>query len=652
MSHFSKQDELVSNDTLHTAMSQLIAAQVSRRKLLAGGAALSASGLFAGLAMPEAEAAQVVAPQAKRLGFQSVPFSTEDKVVVPEGYSAEVLYAWGDPIGVKGRQPAFKPDGSNTAEEQALQAGMHHDGMHFFPLPMGSSGSKHGLLAINHEYLDPGLLTGDGNKQMTEEKYKKALAAVGVSVVEVARQKDGSWQVVRPSRYARRVHGETPIALSGPAAGHALLQTEADPSGKLVLGTLQNCANGWTPWGTYLTCEENFDTVFCDFSQKSDHDFNKTRYGVPDEEKTYKWNEVDFRWDRQLNRNEINRFGWVVEIDPYEPNAQPKKRTALGRFKHEGATPAIAKDGRLVIYMGDDQRFEYIYKFVSAKAWNAKNRKANRDLLDEGTLYVATFNEDGTGEWRELIHGQRGLTAERGFASQAEVLIKTRLAADVVGATKMDRCEWIAVNPQRQGECYATLTNNSQRGAEGKPGVDAANPRKNNLFGHIMHWVENGEDAAASGFKWDIYAMAGRPDAAAEEHRNARAMGDAFGSPDGLYLDHNGILWIETDISTSTLNQKEYAGMGNNAMLASIPATGEIKRFLTGPAGCEITGISFTPDHRTLFINIQHPGEPGNEITDPAKPRAISSWPDGDKGGRPRSATVVIRKNDGGVIGL
>ncbi|GAB3267802.1 PhoX family protein [Chitinimonas naiadis] len=652
MSHFTKQDELVSNDTAHNSFSQLIEAQVSRRKLLAGSAALSATSLFGGLASPLAEAAQPLPTPAKRLGFQSVPFSTEDKVTVPDDYHADVLYAWGDPIGHKGKQPAFRQDASNSAEEQALQAGMHHDGMHFFPLPMASNGSKHGLLAINHEYIDPGLLTGDGNKEMTEEKYRKALAAVGVSVVEVARQRDGSWQVVRPSRYARRIHGETPIALSGPAAGHALMQTEADPTGREVLGTLQNCANGWTPWGTYLTCEENFDTVFCDFSQKSDHDFNKTRYGVPDEEKTYKWNEIDLRWDRQLNRNEINRFGWVVEIDPYEPNAQPKKRTALGRFKHEGATPAIAKDGRLVIYMGDDQRFEYIYKFVSTKAWNPKNRKANRDLLDEGTLYVATFKEDGSGEWRELTHGKHGLTAEKGFTSQAEVLIKTRLAADVVGATKMDRCEWIAVNPHQQGECYATLTNNNQRGAEGKPGVDAANPRKNNLFGHIMHWLEIGNDPAALSFKWDIYAMGGRPDALAEEHRNAGAVGDAYGSADGLYYDRNGILWIQTDISTSILNQKEYAGMGNNAMLASIPATGEIKRFLTGPAGCEITGISFTPDQRTLFINIQHPGEPGNEITDPAKPKAISSWPDGDKAGRPRSATVVIRKKDGGVIGL
>ncbi|MDN3576497.1 PhoX family phosphatase [Chitinimonas viridis] len=656
MSHLNKHDELVSNGSDNPSLSQLIDAHLSRRTVLAGGASLSAAGLFAGLLPMQAQAAKPVLPamprKATALGFQSVPFSNADKVVVPDGYTAEVLYAWGDPVGIKGNMPAFKHDASNSAAEQGVQAGMHHDGMHFFPLPMGSRAAKHGLLCMNHEYIDPGLLTTDGNKQMTEEKYKKALAAVGASVIEVAKQKDGSWQVVRPSRYARRITLETPMALQGPAAGHPLMQTQDDPTGREVLGTFNNCANGWTPWGTYLTCEENFDAAFCDFSQKQDHDFNKTRYGVQDEEKLYKWADIDLRWDRQINRNEINRFGWVVEIDPYDPASKPVKRTALGRIKHEGATPALAKDGRVVIYMGDDQRFEYIYKFVSAKAWNPKNRKANRDLLDEGTLYVARFNEDGSGSWLELTQGKNGLTADKGFASQGELLIKTRLAADLVGATKMDRPEWISVNPHKAGEVYCTLTNNNQRGAEGKPGVDAANPRKNNLFGQIIRWQERDGDVAAADFKWDIFAMGGRPDAAAEEHKNHKQLGDLFGSPDGLAFSDSGILWIQTDISTSILNQKEYAGMGNNMMLAALPETGEVRRFLTGPNGSEITGISFTPDQTTLFINIQHPGEPASEVSDPAKPTAVSAWPDANPAGRPRSATVVVRKLDGGVIGL
>lgn len=655
MSHPSEHDG-ISNHSANPLFSELIATQISRRAMLAGSTSLLAAGLLSSLFPVSAQA--VVGSEGSdptnsdptkklsALGFKPVPFSAEDRVVVPEGYRADVLYAWGDPVGIKGNMPAFKHDASNSAADQAVQAGMHHDGMHFFPLPMGSRASKHGLLVINHEYIAPSLLSTDGNAVMTEEKYKKALAAIGVSVVEVAKQKDGSWKVVRPSKYARRITADTPIALSGPAAGHDLLKTQADPTGREVLGTLQNCSNGWTPWGTYLTCEENFDKVFCDLSQKSDHDFNKTRYSVQDEDKFYKWNEIDFRWDRQIHRNEINRFGWVVEIDPYDPKAKPIKRTALGRFKHEGATPSVAADGRLVIYMGDDQGFEYIYKFVSSKPWNPKNRKANRDVLDEGTLYVATFNNNGSGEWRELTHDKNGLTLDKGFANQGEVLIKTRLAADVVGATKMDRPEWMTVNPSNPGEVYCSLTHNTERGAEGKPGVDAANPRKNNAFGHIIRWIETNNDAAALSFQWNIFALAGRPDTDIPEHKNANYKGDAFGSPDGLYYDRTGILWIQTDSGY----QKEYAGMGNDMMLASIPETGEIKRFLTGPNGCEITGISFTPDQKAMFINIQHPGE--SSKTTPANPTAASDWPDRNPKGRPRSATIVIRKEDGGVIGV
>ncbi|MBI3144076.1 MAG: PhoX family phosphatase, partial [Pseudogulbenkiania sp.] len=377
---------------------------------------------------------------------------------------------------------------------------------------------------------------------------------------------------------------------------------------------------------------------------------NEKRYGINNKGAGYNWAVEDFRFDLQLNPNEANRFGWVVEIDPFEPSSKPVKRTALGRFKHEGATVTIAPSGHAVVYMGDDQRFEYIYKFVSKNKYNAKNRKANMSLLDEGTLYVARFNADGSGAWLPLVAGQNGLSADQGFADQGEVVIKARIAADIVGATKMDRPEWIAANPRKAGEVYCTLTNNSDRGKDGKPGPDAANPRADNKFGHIIRWLENGGDAAAAGFKWDIFALAGRPDAAKEQHKGA-FKGDAFGSPDGLKFDHNGVLWVQTDVSTSTVNMKEYAGMGNNQMLAVVPETGEFRRFLTGPNGCEITGLAFTPDNKTLFVNIQHPGEPDSERSDPAKPKAISAWPDGDKGGRPRAATVVIRKLDGGVIG-
>jgi secreted PhoX family phosphatase len=363
----------------------------------------------------------------------------------------------------------------------------------------------------------------------------------------------------------------------------------------------------------------------------------------------YRWHEFDPRFDAAAHPNETNRFGWVVEIDPFEPDSPPVKRTALGRLKHEGAALAVTANHRVVYYMGDDQQFEYIYKFVSRDAYNRSDRAANRDLLDHGTLYVAKFNADGAGDWLELTHGKNGLTGENGFPSQADILIKTRQAADRAGATKMDRPEWTAVNPKDKS-VYCTLTNNSARGAKDQPGVDAANPRANNTFGHIIRWHEQGGDPAATRFNWDIFVLAGDP-LLADANKHGNIKGDVFGSPDGLWFDPAGRLWIETDVSTSVLNQGDYAGVGNNQMLCADPATGRIQRFLTGPKGCEITGIAMTPDGTSMFINIQHPGETASERSDPAQPLAVSSWPDGSAAGRPRSATILIRKYDGGIVG-
>ncbi|MEQ6291317.1 PhoX family phosphatase [Vogesella sp. GCM10023246] len=640
--------EAAANQSANPLLSDVLEARFSRRGLLKGSSAAGLAGVLAGSFAALAEAAPLpFAHKTPQLGFKPVPFGFADKVVVPDGYVAEVLYAWGDPVGIAGNMPAFKQDASNTAAEQALQAGMHHDGMAYFPLPLGATGSKHGLMAINHEYTDDGLLHVGGMQPWNGDKVKKAQAAVGVSVIEVEATAKG-WQVVRPSKYARRITANTPIAIGGPARGNALMKTEADPQGVEILGTFQNCASGPTPWGTYLTCEENFDGVFVNESGNLTE--LEKRYGISNKDAGYRWAWEDFRFDLQLNPNEANRFGWVVEIDPFDPKAKPVKRTALGRFKHEGATVTIAPSGHAVVYMGDDQRFEYIYKFVSKNKYHPNNRKANMQLLEEGTLYVARFDADGSGQWLPLVHGQHGLTVDKGFADQGDVVIKARMAADILGATKMDRPEWIAVHSHKPGEVYCTLTNNSDRGKDGKPGTDAANPRNSNLFGHIIRWNENGGDATAAGFKWDIFVLAGRPDAGKAEHVG-NIKGDAFGSPDGLKFDHNGVLWVQTDVSTSTVNMKEYKGMGNNQMVAVVPESGEFRRFLTGPNGCEITGLAFTPDNKTMFVNIQHPGEPDSERNDPAKPTAISSWPDGPTAGRPRAATVVVRKLDGGVIG-
>jgi secreted PhoX family phosphatase len=629
----------IDNPSAGESFSDVFGTRLSRRQLLKGASVLPLLGLGAGCATPGMRVDDGV------VSFAPISASTEDRVRVPAGYSASTLYRWGDPVGSPQGMPEFRSDAGNTAAEQALQAGMHHDGIEFYSLPYGSKSSTRGLLVMNHEYTDDGLLHSDGMANWSAEKVRKAQAAHGVSVIEIEKR-GGHWTVVRPSPHARRITAMTPMRVAGPAAGHPALRTAADPAGMEILGTFNNCANGYTPWGTYLTCEENFNGYFVNAGTIPPE---QQRYGVNARGAGYRWHEFDARFDAAAHPNEPNRFGWVVEIDPFDATAKPVKRTALGRIKHEGAALALTRDDRVVFYMGDDQQFEYIYKFVSRDPYNKQDRAANRDLLDHGTLYVAKFNADGSGQWLELTQGKNGLTAERGFASQADVLIKTRQAGDVVGATKMDRPEWTAVNP-KDGSVYCTLTNNSQRGAKDQPGVDAANPRANNTFGHIIRWRESGDDAAAIAFRWDIFVMAGDP-LLADANKQGNIRGDVFGSPDGLWFDPAGRLWIQTDVSTSVLNRGDYAGVGNNQMLCADVASGRIVRFLTGPKGCEITGVTATPDGSSMFINIQHPGETASERNDPAQPQAVSTWPDGAAGGRPRAATVVIRRDDGGVIG-
>lgn len=616
---------------------EIVQRRLSRRDVMRGGL------LTAGLALLHPLAARAAqAPRRELLGFAAVPVSKADAVIVPPGYSAEVLYAWGDPIS---DGPAFKPDATNTTAEQALQAGMHHDGIEFYPLPPGSSTSAHGLLAVNHEYTDDGLLHPGGMAPWTADKVEKAQAAHGVSVIEV-RLDGGRWHVVRPSTYARRITATTPMGFTGPATGHALLRTAADPDGLRALGTINNCASGRTPWGTYLTCEENFNAYFVNRSGAIPP--AQQRYGINDRGLGYRWHEHDERFDAARHPHEPNRFGWVVELDPYDPARPPVKHTALGRFKHENVAVVVAPDGRVVVYMGDDERFEYVYKFVSRDRFDAADRAANRRLLERGTLYVARFDAGGDGAWIELTHGRNGL-ASAGFASQADLLVNTRRAADFVEATRMDRPEWIAVDPSTR-DVYCALTNNTNRGKAGMPGPNAANPRADNAFGHIVRWREQSADPTGARFEWDVFLLAGDP---AHEHPGERGTikGDVFGSPDGIWVDRRGVLWIQTDVSTSVLNRGDYARIGNNQMLAADPSTGEVRRFLTGPAGAEITGVTTTPDGTTLFVNVQHPGETASERSDPAAPTAVSAWPDGGAGGRPRSATVVIRKADGGLIG-
>lgn len=593
------------------------------------------------------------------LGFPSIPVSKSDAVLLPPGYTYTVVNAWGDPI-MPGAPP-FRPDASQTAAEQAQQSGMHHDGMMYFPLPRGATSSDHGLLAVNFEYTDDNLLTTEGMEPWTAEKVAKSKNAHGLGVFEV-KLVAGRWQTIADSRFGRRITVDTPIAIGGPAAGHPLLKTAADPEGRTVRGTLNNCAAGRTPWGTYLACEENIAPYFVNDEDKGTR--LAQRYGIPTSKESwgYRWHEFDERFNAGRHPNEPNRFGWVVEVDPYDPQSQPVKRTALGRMAHEGATLATAADGRVVYYMGDDDfrwKFEHIYKFVSARPVQPGGAAANRDTLDHGVLHVARFDPDGTGVWLPLVAGQGALAGEPDFATHADVLVRTRLAADVAGGTYMDRPEWVAVHPST-GEAYCSLTNNTSRG-KAKPafreevlGADAANPTAPNVMGHIIRWREEGGDAGATRFRWDIFLRAGDP-AHKDADKKGNVKGDvAFAQPDGLYFDGRGVLWIQTDASTQAMVTPDWNGIGNNQLLAADPATGDVRRFLTGPVGCELTGIQMTPDQRTLFVNIQHPGEaprPHPGRNDPKDPNAHSNWPDGPTGGRPRSATIAIRRTDGGVVG-
>jgi secreted PhoX family phosphatase len=576
-----------------------------------------------------------------------VPPSTDDTLVVPPGYTAQVMIPWGTPLfeGV-----AFAEDASNSAADQELQVGFNHDGMHYFPLWFGPFGSRTGLLVLNHEYTDANqIYTAAQGTTITPdavglEKVAKALAGHGVTVVEVRKQRDGSWTHVVGSRFNRRVTGTTPVAFSGPVrADHPMLQSAITPS---PIGTLNNCAHGYTPWGTYLTCEENWNGYFGTDDPAWVATPLEARYGVSKAGFGYNWHKASPRFDLSQNRNELNRFGWVVEINPFDPHSTPVKRTALGRIKHEGATVTESR-GRVVVYTGDDENGDYLYKFVGANRW-LRDRLQGRSPLDNGTLHVAVCGADGSGTWVPLVHGTGPLTVANGWADQADVLIRTRQAADALGATRLHRPEWVAVDETTK-DVYVTLTNGSGNLAPVNSNRDP------NPYGHILRIREAGADNTAPTFTWDIYSIAGDPQFQ-PAGAGVPASQPLFGSPDGLWIDPDRRVWIQTDISNSSQNlaSRGYDRIGNNQMLVGNPDTGEIRRFLTGPRGCEITGCTTTPDQRTMFINVQHPGESTtywntlNGPPTPATPSTVSSWP---YGGRPRPSTIVIRKDDGGVIG-
>jgi secreted PhoX family phosphatase len=664
------------------AFEDLLAQRLTRRQVLQAGAAIAPVAMAGSALLASSEAN---ASRTTQLGFKPIQGSKADAIVLPPGYTHDVLIRWGESLSPSVPDlDATKLDAGvllepKAAEYQRMQFGQNCDAIHFFPL---NGRADHGVLCVNNEYTDDALMfPGNpglrGIREGATRAYMKkhpqvvavAKAATGVSIVEVKRER-GRWRFVKNSKYNRRITADTPINIGGPARGAALMKTKDDPAGERAFGTFANCAGGETPWGTYLTAEENIQDYFANLDQlnaRKDIDpfivDAHRRFRMWKAQSLYNWDIADSRFDLAVAPTEPFRFGWIVEIDSLDPTSTPIKRTALGRFAHEGASPVITQNGRVAVYMGDDDKFEYVYKFISNGRFDPKNRAANRNLLDQGTLHVARFDASGKGQWLPLVFDPKGpLNAAAGFRDQADVQIKARMAAYLLGATPMDRPEDVEANPTT-GRIYIACTRNENRtiepgtitygGREIDTAPNAANPRASNGFGHIIEITEAGDDHTSLEFSWEVFLLAGDPsggrlitDLSQVKADSAYYAGYAkavdlspIGSPDNIGFDSTGNLWIVTD--------GVQPGASNNGCWVtptSGPNRGRLQQFMSGPVGCEVCGCQFSPDDETLFISIQHPGEGGTT----AEPR--SHWPDGGKS-QPRASVIAIRKEGGGPVG-
>ena len=634
-------------------------AVLSRRRFIEGSASAALAGGLAAAGLAPSGPAR--AGEVSTLTFTELARVRDPHDHWPEGYRRQVLVRWGDPI-LPGAVGPFDPE-ALTATEQAKRFGYNNDFTAFLPLPWGSGAADHGLLVVSHEYATPylmwpGLTADDYRERMSEEQIRVIKAALGLSVLEV-RRSDAAWEIVPDSGYARRITLDTPIRVAGPCAGHARMRTKADPTGTRVLGTMTNCNGGVTPWGTILSGEEGcMDYVAGDYTRLPEQPIVERQGWDEEDNDEYALARVDPRFDFAAEPNEWNRFDWVVEIDPFDPTATPVKRTALGRFTHEGAQVVLNHDGRVVVLMGDDDDFEYIYRFVSRGTYDPASRAANRDLLDDGVLAVARYDETGAVTWLPLVWGRGPLTPANGFADQADLLFQTRAAADLLGATPMDAPEGFIPNPVT-GKLYVAMTENEDRlpAGEGqaREQVNVANPRGPNPHGHILELspprLANGDvDWAADSYRWDVLVLCGDPKAPSDAARFHPATSAAgwFTDPDNLGCDPRGRLWICTDgPPPAGINDALYA------MDVDGPGKALPRLFYVPPVGAECCSPWFNPDGTALFVSVQHPGElrleDGEDAT--SLTDAGTGWPDFSAGMPARPALVVLSRVDGREVG-